>query len=179
MNSNEPSLCVYLRESKRKTARGKEGFVGKEEEGWGGSLSENRASLAALMQQREAQWWLTSDTVALILYAVYIIDFAPCHTTRRGAPTTPRWRHSIKTFSKLHLFSGCVSLYSSSFSFSNHPPLSPSPPVDVRRGVLVEEMDVGGESCDWVRLREGQRHLLSSAQIHEAKQQSPSASDGL
>lgn len=46
-------------------------------------------------------------------------------------------------------------------------------------GVLVEEMDEGGESCDWVWLREGQQHLLSSAQIHEAKQQSPSTSDRL
>lgn len=58
MNSNEQSLCVYLKESKRKTERGGKGLWERGRR-MGQAVSENRASLAAPMQHEwlwEARW---------------------------------------------------------------------------------------------------------------------------
>ncbi len=84
------------------------------------------------------------------------------------------WRHSLKPATNCVFFLGvCLELH---YTVAHSPPSSHR---GQEEGVLAEETDEGGESCEWMWLREGQQHLLSSSQIHQAKQHSPSTSDGL
>lgn len=147
--------CVFIWGKARGRQRAREGEkkgregveMEKEVEGW--TASENRASLAALMQHKQL-WWLTRNTLLLIPYTLYIVTLIK----------RILWRHPLKTVYFLLLF------------FIIQQLILPPPFRGTREegGCISRGNGWGGR--EWMWLREGQQHLLSSSQIHQAKQHS-------
>lgn len=115
--------------------------------GGGSAVSENRASLAALMQhkQHRAKKWLTTDAVALILFLF--------HTSHQR----PMWQNPLKSEPNCIFSLGGVLVTHSTVAYSPHyNPPTPMPQIVRRRRVDIRGGDGWLErESEWGSERDG------------------------